>query len=264
MTTIAEGARLTSNQVAEFHERGYLQLDRLVEPDEIAWVRGIYDRLFAERAGWDRGEQFDLAGSDDPAAKPRLPQLMNPAAFAPELERAAFRQAALEIARQLLGDEAGPGDEHAIRKPAEDGAETPWHQDEAYWDPSFAYEALSIWTPLQEATLVNGCMQFVPGSHRDRGILPHHSIGHDPRIHGLETDGVDPRLAVACPLPPGGCTIHHCRTLHYTGPNRSGQPRRAYILTFRKPPVPLAVPRDFPWLTARKAARQARAAQKVD
>ena len=253
--------QLTDDQIAEFHEQGYLRLDRLVEADEIDWVRAIYDRLFAERAGWDRGEQFDLAGSDDPAAKPRLPQLMNPAAFAPELERAVFRRAALKVARQLLGDDAEPGDEHAIRKPAEDGAETPWHQDEAYWDPSFSYDALSIWTPLQEATLVNGCMQFIPGSHRDRGIRPHHSIGHDTRIHGLETDEVDPRLAVACPLPPGGCTIHHCRTLHYAGLNRSGQPRRAYILTFRKPPVPLAATRDFPWLTARKAARQARAAQ---
>ena len=259
---IADMTRLTDKQIAQFHEQGYLQLDRLVEPDEIAWVREIYDRLFADRAGWERGEQFDLAGSDDPTAKPRLPQLMNPAAHAPELEKAAFRQAALEIARQLLGGDTEPGDEHAIRKPGDDGAATPWHQDESYWDPAFAYEALSIWTPLQEATLVNGCMQFIPGSHLDRNILPHHSINHDVRIHGLETDEADPRQAVACPLPPGGCTIHHCRTLHYTGPNKSGQPRRAYILTFRRPPVRLEQPREFPWLAARQAARQARAADK--
>jgi ectoine hydroxylase-related dioxygenase (phytanoyl-CoA dioxygenase family) len=186
---------------------------------------------------------------------------MNPAAHAPELDKAKFRRAALEIAQQLLGENVERGDEHAIRKPADDGAATPWHQDEAYWDPSFSYEALSIWTPLQDATLVNGCMQFIPGSHRDRRILPHHSIGHDVRIHGLETDDVDPRLAVACPLAPGGCTIHHCRTLHYTGPNSSNQPRRAYILTFRQPPVRLDQPHDFPWLAARRAARQARAAR---
>lgn len=251
--------RLTAEQIARFREQGFLQVDRLVADDEIAWVREIYDRLFAQRAGWEKGDQFDLAGSDDPTAKPRLPQLMNPAAHAPELNRAVFRQTAFEIARQLLGEQIERGDEHAICKPAEDGAETPWHQDEAYWDPAFAYDALSIWTPLQEATLINGCMQFIPGSHLGRSVRPHHSIGHDVRIHGLETDDVDPRLAVACPLQAGGCTIHHCRTLHYAGPNRSGQPRRAYILTFRTPPVPLDAPRDFPWLTARRAARQLRA-----
>ena len=253
----ADIPRLTDEQVDQFRQQGYLQLDRLVQDEEIAWVRTIYDRLFAERVGWNRGDQFDLAGSDDPKVRPRLPQLMNPAVHAPELEKATFRLTAYQLARQLLGDQAERGDEHAIYKPAEQGAETPWHQDEAYWDPAFSYEALSIWTPLQEATLENGCMQFIPGSHRG-GVLPHHSIGHDVRVHGLETDQVDRRLAVAFPLAAGGCTIHHCRTLHYAGPNRSGQPRRAYILTFRNPPVRRDVPGDFPWLSARQTAREIR------
>ena len=123
-----------------------------------------------------------------------------------------------------------------------DGAETPWHQDEAYWDPAYAYEALSIWMPLQEATLENGCMQFIPGSHRLE-VLPHQSIGNDPRVHGLVTDKVNPAQAVACPISAGCCTVHHCRTLHYAGPNRSPEPRRAYILTFRLPPKPCDKPR---------------------
>lgn len=256
----ADMLRLTDQEIAQFHEQGFLHLEQLVAAEEVAWVREVYDRLFAERAGWSRGDQFDLAGTDDPEATPRLPQLMNPATYAPELARAVFRETARRLALQLLGD-AECGDEHAICKPAGDGAETPWHQDEAYWDPAYDYEALSIWTPLQEATLENGCMHFIPGSHR-REVLPHHSIGHDIRIHGLETDLVDARLAVACPIPAGGCTIHHCRTLHYAGPNRSGEPRRAYILTFRKPPTRREVPRDFPWLTARRAARRVRHQQR--
>ena len=257
MTKTFDDIRLTEEQVAQFQEQGFLHLDRLAEAEEIAWVREINDRLFADRVGWDRGEQFDLAGTDDPRVKPRLPQLMNPASHAPELEKAAFRQVAFAVARQLLGPDAERGDEHAICKPAADGAATPWHQDQAYWDPAFAYEALSIWVPLQEATLLNGCMQFIPGSHRGE-ILSHHSIGHDVRVHGLETDQADPQRAVAVPLAAGGCTIHHCRTLHYAGPNRSGQPRRAYILTFRNPPLRLDTPRDFPWLTTRRTARQDR------
>lgn len=249
--------QLTEQQIADFREQGFLRLERLVASEEVSWIREIYDRLFTERAGWNRGDQFDLAGTDRPEDRPRLPQLMNPATYAPELEKAAFRQAAHGLACQLLGEGAGRGDEHAILKPAGDGAETPWHQDEAYWDPAYEYEALSVWVPLQEATMDNGCMWFIPGSHRD-GVLPHHSIGNDVRVHGLETSEADRNLAVPCPVPAGGCTIHHCRTLHYAGPNRTGKPRRAYILTFRRPPVRLAVAREFPWLTARRAARQAR------
>ena len=43
----------------------------------------------------------------------------------------------------------------------------------------------AIWIPLQAATLENGCMQFVPGTHRQE-VLPHHLIGNDPRIIALE------------------------------------------------------------------------------
>lgn len=250
---------LTAQQVAQFREQGFLRLERFAAVEEINWVRTIYDRLFAERAGWNRGDHFDLAGTDDPNAPLRLPQMMNPASYAPELAKAALRTAALSLARQLLGETAEATDEHAICKPEADGAETPWHQDEAYWDPAYDYDALSVWVPLQDVSVENGCMQFIPGSHR-LGMLSHHAIGHDVRVHGLTTDDVDARQAVACPLPVGGCTVHHCRTLHYTGPNHTNQVRRAYIMMFQKPPVPATVHREFPWLAARRAARQERSA----
>ncbi|NUQ65036.1 MAG: phytanoyl-CoA dioxygenase family protein [Pirellulales bacterium] len=132
--------------------------------------------------------------------------------------------------------------------------------DEAYWDPAFDYCSISIWVPLQDATLDNGCMQFIPRSHRQK-VVPHHSIGRDPRVHGLETDAVDVSAAVACPVPAGGATVHHCRTLHYAGPNRTGQPRRAYIMIFGTPRQPRTEPRSFPWRKQRRTAREARAAR---
>jgi hypothetical protein len=42
---------LTPQQFAQFHDQGFLRLERLVAPDEVTWVREVYDRLFAERAG---------------------------------------------------------------------------------------------------------------------------------------------------------------------------------------------------------------------
>ncbi|MDB6042320.1 MAG: Deoxyhypusine synthase [Gammaproteobacteria bacterium] len=64
-----------------------------------------------------------------------------------------------------------------ILKPAHQGGATPWHQDEAYRvAPDFDYRQVSIWVPLQDATLENGCMMYIPGSHRS-GVLPHRSRG---------------------------------------------------------------------------------------
>jgi hypothetical protein len=112
--------------------------------------------------------------------------------------------------------------------------------------------------PLQPVDEVNGCMTFIPGSHR-QGILRHGNPNNDPRIHAVECiEGFDPAEAVSCPLPAGGCTIHSGRTLHAAGPNRSDQPRFAYVLIFHTPPEPAQNPKSFPWLKDKNTARMHR------
>src|SRR5690242_18418181 len=83
---------LTSAQIAFFHREGYLALDKFVEEDEIVWMREIYDRLFRDRAGRDAGDQFDLAGTDEEGKEAALPQILNPAKYAPELKQGRFRE----------------------------------------------------------------------------------------------------------------------------------------------------------------------------
>ena len=253
--------QLTQAQVDFYHREGYLALEQITTAEEVAWLRGVYDRLFADRAGRAEGNQFDLGGADEDGKEAKLPQILNPVRYAPELKDGLFRANALAVARALLGPEAQPQGEHAIMKPARVGAETPWHQDEAYWGADKEYNSISLWIPLQPATLANGCMQFIPGSHRDE-VRPHHSINHDVRVHGLEMDELPPKeRAVACPIPAGGCTIHHNRTMHYAGPNTSDEPRRAYILAFGTPAKPRTTPRDFYWNRMKQTAREQRAQQ---
>lgn len=254
---------LSQQQIDFFHQHGYLALPRITTDEEVERLRVIYDELFARKAGRDEGNQFDLAGTDSDESEASLPQILQPVKYAPQLAGTLYRSNALRITQQLLGPDAEFKGDHAIFKPAMHGAETPWHQDEAYWNPELEYHEVSFWMPLQEATPENGCMYFIPGSHRLE-VLPHHSINHDPRIHGLEVDAnapVDFSRAVACPLPPGGATIHLSRTLHYTPPNRSQTPRRAYILGCGLPQKPRAAPRRFPWNEQKQTARQQRADQ---
>jgi ectoine hydroxylase-related dioxygenase (phytanoyl-CoA dioxygenase family) len=250
---------LTPEQIDFFRRQGYLSLRAITTPEEVAGLRDVYDRLFATQAGRAQGDHLDLNGTDEDGVEAVLPQILNPSKYAPELTHTTFRANAEAIAKQLLGPEAEYRGDHAIRKAPHSEAATPWHQDEAYWDPSLDYSELSIWIPLQEATLENGCMQFVPGTHRQE-VLPHHPIGNDPRVIGLEVDDPEARAAggAACPIPAGGATVHHSRTLHYTGPNRSDGPRRAYILTFGTPRKPRATPRRFYWLEQQKTKWQER------
>jgi hypothetical protein len=254
---------LSPEQIAFYREYGYLSIPELMPPDEVERVREIYDRLFAARTGRESGDQFDLAGTDEEGVEAKLPQILGPSRYAPELLEGQYRINLKHVVKQLLGPEGTIGGDHMIFKPAGIGAETPWHQDQAYWDPNYDYESLSVWIPLQEATVENGCMWFVPGSHR-LDIHEHQSIGGDPRIHGLEVLGADVSAAVACPLRAGGATFHHCRTLHYTGANRSEIDRRAYIIGAGIPATEREVPHDFFWNAKKQTAREARAAAASD
>ncbi len=53
---------LTQEQVDFYHREGYLALDAITTPEEVEWLRSIYDRLFEARAGREVGDQFDLGG----------------------------------------------------------------------------------------------------------------------------------------------------------------------------------------------------------
>lgn len=251
---------LSDEQIRAFHEDGYITLPQITSAGEVEQLRGVFDRLFANKAGRNEGAHFDMVTTDDDDAAPaKLPAIINPVNYAPELRDTQFRVNALAIARQLLGPSVTPAFEHAILKPPRDGAATPWHQDEATrFDANFEYDQLSIWLPLQDATIENGCMQYIPRSNHGE-ILPHRSPNDDPRIHAIEcAGGFDPAKAVPCPIPAGGATLHSGRTLHCAGPNRSPNPRRAYILAFEVPPKPRAVPRDFSWNHNKQTAGLAR------
>jgi ectoine hydroxylase-related dioxygenase (phytanoyl-CoA dioxygenase family) len=255
---------VTDEQVAFFRENGYLSIERITTDEEIEWLKGVYDKLFGERTGEKDGDYFDLAGQGKKDGRDVLPQVLGPERTFPELRETIYWRNARRITARLFGmdeDKLTAGG-HMILKPPHYGAETPWHQDEAYWPEEILPLGVSAWMPLEAATTENGCLHFIPGSQRD-DIHHHEHIGYDPTVHGLFTEAGDKAKAVPCPLPAGGATFHHCRTLHYAGPNSTDKPRRAFIIVVNAPPKRLDVPLDKPWLRAEREAMAKLKAQKT-
>ena len=268
--TIASTVRLERWQIEFFHANGFLAMGKVTTDEELARMRRAYDEIFARRAGRDEGMHLDLGGPDQDVEDITLEQILNPGKYHEDLRDTLYAANVRAIAKQVFGEEADGGrGGHAIYKHS-GGMATPWHQDEAYWNPDMEYCSFSAWMPLQDVTVEGGCMQFIPGSHRLPRILPHRHIGDDPRVHGLELEpgAYDCGDAVACPLPAGGVTLHLNNTLHYCGPNRTDVPRRALILGGGLPAQKRSEPRAFPWQdvtdTVSQKAREDGARRKAD
>jgi ectoine hydroxylase-related dioxygenase (phytanoyl-CoA dioxygenase family) len=91
-------------------------------------------------------------------------------------------------------------------------------------------------------------------------VLPHRHIDDDPAVQLLVADDADTSTAVPVPLPAGGCSFHHPRTLHHSRPNTGERERRAVANEFQTPPVRREVRADRPWHDEGRAALEAWAA----
>jgi ectoine hydroxylase-related dioxygenase (phytanoyl-CoA dioxygenase family) len=251
---------IDEDQVAFFHENGYLAIDRITTDEEVEWLRDRFDEIFEQRTGGAPGGFFDTARPYDAEGPDLFAQALLPELAIPELRATQFVRNGKRIACTLLGQD--PDDVyhwgHMLRKPARIGESAPWHQDEAYWDPELDYHAVGNWMPLDDADIDNGCLWFLPGSHR-MDVLAHKHKGDDPAVHILElVEPIDTSAAVPVPTLAGGASFHHPRTLHFSRPNTTDRNRRAYANEYQTRPVKRDTPADRPWIVEGRQAFESR------
>lgn len=111
-----------------------------------------------------------------------------------------------------------------------------WHQDLTYWGLDDAEEA-TCWIALSPSTSASGCMNFVPGSHKNQ-LVPHIDTfdennlltrGQEIAVEVNEEDGV------AAELQTGQASIHHGHLFHASGPNGTNDRRIGFAIRFIKP-----------------------------
>jgi ectoine hydroxylase-related dioxygenase (phytanoyl-CoA dioxygenase family) len=238
----------TPDEAAFFAENGYLVVERITTDEELAWLTVLYEHIFDPAQSNERGAPVDRTNGTGENGVVGVSQAFFPEFNYPLLLQTTFNRNARRYAAALLGVgiERLSSWGHMIRK-LPGGREAPWHQDEAFWEPELRYHALGCWLPLHEVTEEMGAMQFIPGSHKG-GVLHHTPKNGDVALHVLAADDVDVSQAVSCPLPAGGATFHHCRTLHYTAPNTTTVPRLAFPTEFEVTPTWRDVPADRPWV----------------
>jgi hypothetical protein len=175
---------------AAFGESGYLVHESLLDESECAELRAVAERVSilvtarAERA--EAGPVAELADGHriqfssraaiqwEWAEGSREIRLIEPCDHLDERFDALFAdERLLGPVRAELGGELGPFTSKLNFKRAREGSEFPWHQDYPYWYVAAGTQAQDVVTAivfLDDATIDNGALRVIPGSHRNGAV----------------------------------------------------------------------------------------------
>ncbi|MDH3386594.1 MAG: phytanoyl-CoA dioxygenase family protein [Gammaproteobacteria bacterium] len=137
----------------------------------------------------------------------------------------------LDMVEQLIGPDFILWGMTIFGKPARHGKATPWHQDGDYY-PIEPLETLTVWISLDGSTPEQGCMKFIPGSHREHRIYSHHFEHRDDYTLAqvIDDDQVDLEQARDIVLAPGQISLHDVYLVHGSDANRSDRRRMGLVL----------------------------------
>lgn len=226
---------VTDDHVQQFHDSGYLVVRNAFTHDETSnALKGLQDLIEGKNPAFT-GHQFEKEVEDridrlgEKEKQKYMRKLMYHVEFDQSQRDMAFHQKLNETVQRIIGeDDLSMFQDMALLKPPRVGREKPWHQDLAYFNLPLDTTVVGAWIALDKATVENGCMIIVPGSHKKGAVI--HFKRRDWQICDTE---VMNDVAVAVPLKPGGCLLFHGLIHHGTPANLTDAPRRALQFHYR-------------------------------
>ena len=220
-------AMLTVEQVAAFNRDGYLAGIRIFDEEEMAGVRQYFDELLARTLAAG-GDSYSISTAHlrhgrvyDILTHPRI----------------------VGRIKDLLGEHLIAWGSHFFCKMPGDGKRVSWHQDSSYW-PLTPSMAITAWLAIDDASVENACMRYIPGSHQFGHLtytLSENDEGNvlNQTVAGAEKFG-EP---VNVELKAGEISIHSDLLLHGSEANQSSKRRCGLTLRY----CPAIVRADLGW-----------------
>lgn len=228
---------LTTEQVEFFAREGYLVVEQIINLEEVKYFRQVYEDFLSGKIDTS-GHRSDLSGTTQAGEQENIVQIMRPSLLYPPLFNSIIHQRVGLIVQQLLGADMELDFDMMIDKAPYTNTPTPWHQDEAYWIDMDDKRAVTCWLALDDVVKENGCMWFIPRSHKE-DLRPHQQTGKGGALQCVASE----LEAVAAEIAAGSCTFHDGRTAHYARGNATSRRRRAFITNYR-PAAMIAYERD--------------------
>ena len=222
-----------------FHSQCYLVVPRLISGSDLTELDRMVDQLLDGKLeptlayqGWTP-RQFYTFWEPQMKDQTQLPRrdrvrlMSNMYHHDPYFRSLGSHPAIYDVAAALFQDGVQMFTDAVFMKPAHHGIEAALHQDTSFW-PKLEPKAMNFWLAIDKATVENGCLHVIPGTHT--ADLPHHD---DPvQGHIIDDKDVDISKQIPIELDPGDGIFFDSGLAHRNYPNRSDHSRRAYAAAY--------------------------------
>lgn len=226
--------QLTPEQIASYREQGFVLVEGFLDADELAAWRTAVDEAVAGRG------EVRIPGHDAPKADGEK----KPADYYSQvfIQRVNLWQTHEGIKRLVLDERIGKmccdlegvdgvrvwHDQALIKAPWANA--TAFHLDNPYWSYDSRH-AISIWIALDDVTMQNGALYFLPGTHKTARF---ENVGIGQNMGAIfevypQWREIEP---VCVPMKAGSCSFHNGLLAHGAGPNMTTGWRRAMTCGF--------------------------------
>src|ERR1700757_1657155 len=221
---------LPKEQIEFFHEHGYLKGVRILSDEQVEVLRGeLAGLLDAPAEERELFYEYNSNESGDPNHV--LFHALGAWRIAPGFHDLLWHPAFTTPAAQLLGGAVRFWHDQLFCKPAHHGGVVAWHQDYSYWTRTQPLAHLTCWIGLGDSTRENGCLNYIPGSHKWPDLPKPVLTGEMDGIRDhLPKELKDKFQPVAVELKKGQSSFHHARTMHGSYANSTPAPRRATVI----------------------------------
>ncbi len=230
---------LTNDQLLEFDKEGFIKGDIVLNDEEVDELRSELDLVMEGKTVRKPVLNRNLLGNDYGTTQTQnevVVQIVNiwmsSDAF---LRHAGNPKICEEVAQLCRADQLRIWHDQIQYKPPVTGGPTGWHQDHPAWPVIQPASLVSAWVALDDATIENGCMWMVPGSHlwgnhqqymaSNEEFMPYHK---EPQLLPAQAK-VE---AVPFEIKKGQVGYHHCMTWHGSPKNKSDKKRRAIAVHY--------------------------------
>jgi len=220
---------VTQYEIDSYQENGFVVLEDFLTSDELVLWRAAVDEAVSQR-GQQRIPGREEKIDDEVYYNNVFIQRVNLWQSNVKVRDLMFDERLGKMAANLACVDGTRiwHDQALIKQPW--GNPTGWHLDNPYWSFS-SHHAISLWVALDDATLENGCLYFLPGTHKD-ATFDNSTIGQN--IGDLFK--VYPQWAtfqsVPAPMKAGSCSFHNGLCAHGAGANMTPGTRRAMTCAY--------------------------------